>query len=126
MNFSPHFDFKRQGIFFLDPNETETPGFNEKMRERNDSLINRMLYFNGITENEIQRSRLSEEKKMAPFRLVDNRGGRFCQSYPQFFLVPSLINDSVLKKVCNFRSKERIPIMSYMHLTKIGICSIFI
>ena len=121
LNISPKFDFIRQGIFFLDPNSDKSiQGPNSNQRNRKDSLSKRMLFFNGVTEAEIQRNRLSEEERRAPFRLVDNHGGRFCNSYPTRFLVPSIISDTVLKKVCSFRSKERIPIMTYMHLAKIG------
>ncbi|KAI8801817.1 protein-tyrosine phosphatase-like protein [Cladochytrium replicatum] len=44
-----------------------------------------------------------------------NSGYEFSSTYPQVLVVPSRISDNVLKYVAKFRSKGRIPVLSYLH-----------
>lgn len=44
-----------------------------------------------------------------------NKGYKFCPSYPQSFVVPLSISESVLKHAGKFRSKQRIPAVVYKH-----------
>lgn len=44
-----------------------------------------------------------------------NEKYRFCSSYPDRFIVPATVSDSVLKHAGKFRSKQRIPVVVYKH-----------
>lgn len=44
-----------------------------------------------------------------------NKGYNFCPSYPESFVVPLSISESVLKHAGKFRSKQRIPAVVYKH-----------
>ncbi|KAK9480148.1 protein-tyrosine phosphatase-like protein [Lipomyces japonicus] len=51
-----------------------------------------------------------------------NENYQFCPSYPKVLVVPSSISDSVLQYVGRYRSKARIPALSYIH--KLNNCTI--
>ncbi|KAL3900636.1 MAG: hypothetical protein SGCHY_001199 [Lobulomycetales sp.] len=44
-----------------------------------------------------------------------NSNYAYCGSYPRVLVVPEKISDAVLKHIGNFRSKSRIPVLSYVH-----------
>ncbi|CAG8530431.1 12744_t:CDS:2 [Cetraspora pellucida] len=44
-----------------------------------------------------------------------NRSYTFCATYPRTLVVPSRISDNVLNHASKFRSKNRIPVLSYLH-----------
>ncbi|KHO00823.1 protein phosphatase [Metarhizium album ARSEF 1941] len=44
-----------------------------------------------------------------------NKDYTFCDTYPAFLVVPSKISDNVLKYARDFRSRNRIPVLSYIH-----------
>ncbi|CAG8668776.1 9567_t:CDS:2, partial [Paraglomus occultum] len=44
-----------------------------------------------------------------------NRNYSLCPSYPRILVVPSKISDAVLTHAQKFRSKGRIPTLSYLH-----------
>ncbi|CAG8437131.1 4213_t:CDS:2 [Diversispora eburnea] len=46
---------------------------------------------------------------------IANRGYLFCTTYPRTLLVPKKISDNVLKYASKFRSRERVPVLSYLH-----------
>ncbi|KAJ3012572.1 UNVERIFIED_CONTAM: hypothetical protein HDU68_001131, partial [Siphonaria sp. JEL0065] len=46
-----------------------------------------------------------------------NKDFSFCSTYPRLLAVPSKISDNVLKHAGKFRSKARIPALSYIHRT---------
>jgi myotubularin-related protein 1/2 len=50
-----------------------------------------------------------------PFRLFVNGDYQYCSSYPDILIVPSHSTDEDLKKVCNFRSKGRLPSVTWRH-----------
>ncbi|CAH1776561.1 unnamed protein product [Owenia fusiformis] len=50
------------------------------------------------------------------WRITDiNENYEFCDSYPKQFAVPSAMSDDDLKRVGAFRSRARIPILSWIH-----------
>ncbi|ODV94850.1 hypothetical protein PACTADRAFT_50703 [Pachysolen tannophilus NRRL Y-2460] len=51
-----------------------------------------------------------------------NENYRFCESYPGLLLIPSTISDNVLKHAAKFRSKNRVPVLTYYY--KKNGCSI--
>ena len=57
------------------------------------------------------------------FRLFDNSNYSVCKTYPAKFIVPQKLADSVVVECSNFRTKNRLPAMSYYH-RKTG-CSIW-
>lgn len=65
---------------------------------------------------EYTRQNLIGDDSNGKWRLSDiNRGYNFCPSYPETFVVPKSISDSVLKHAGKFRSKQRIPVVVYKH-----------
>ncbi|KAF0382073.1 phosphatases II [Gigaspora margarita] len=44
-----------------------------------------------------------------------NRSYTFCATYPRILVVPAKISDNVLNHASKFRSKNRIPVLSYLH-----------
>ena len=44
-----------------------------------------------------------------------NKDYKLCSTYPPVLVVPSDVSDDDLKKVAEFRSRERIPVLSWMH-----------
>ncbi|KAJ3213319.1 hypothetical protein HDU67_003038 [Dinochytrium kinnereticum] len=46
-----------------------------------------------------------------------NQDFSFCSTYPKLLGVPARISDNVLKHAGKFRSKARIPVLSYIHRT---------
>lgn len=40
---------------------------------------------------------------------------QFCPTYPSKMVVPAKISDSVLTYASRYRSKERIPALTYLH-----------
>lgn len=53
------------------------------------------------------------------WRLSDiNKGFKLCKSYPTKFMVPKDLSDNQIIKVGNFRTQNRIPILSWIHPTK--------
>ena len=57
-------------------------------------------------------------KKFKRVRNFDEKGiATICRTYPKEFLIPSylLAKDSELKEICNFREKQRIPVLCYVY-----------
>ena len=44
-----------------------------------------------------------------------NENYEFCPTYPSVLAVPSAVTDSMLEGVASFRSRSRIPVLSWMH-----------
>ncbi|RIB20572.1 protein-tyrosine phosphatase-like protein [Gigaspora rosea] len=44
-----------------------------------------------------------------------NQDYTFCETYPHTLVVPAKISDNVLNHASKFRSKNRIPVLSYLH-----------
>jgi hypothetical protein len=48
-----------------------------------------------------------------------NRGHEVCKSYPERLIIPAKIPDEKLRKAANFRTKGRIPMLSWVHKNKV-------
>lgn len=65
---------------------------------------------------EYKRQKLLIEDQNSFWRLSTiNKGYRFSPSYPDCFIVPASISESVLQHAGKFRSKQRIPVVVYKH-----------
>ena len=47
-----------------------------------------------------------------------NKAFKFCETYPSIFVVPKSVSDEDLRQVGEFRSKHRIPIVSWLKIDK--------
>lgn len=65
---------------------------------------------------EFRRQGISEKLPDRGWRVTHiNKDYTFCETYPAFLVVPSSISDNVLKYAREFRSRNRIPALSYIH-----------
>ncbi|KAH7313325.1 protein-tyrosine phosphatase-like protein [Stachybotrys elegans] len=65
---------------------------------------------------EFRRQGISEKLPDKGWRITTiNNDYTFCDTYPAFLVVPSSISDNVLKYAKEFRSRNRIPALSYIH-----------
>ncbi|KEY69435.1 hypothetical protein S7711_05749 [Stachybotrys chartarum IBT 7711] len=65
---------------------------------------------------EFRRQGISEKLPDKGWRITTiNQDYSFCDTYPAFLVVPSSISDNVLKYAREFRSRNRIPALSYIH-----------
>ena len=46
-------------------------------------------------------------------KYIDNSDGNFCSTYPSLLVVPSKVPEREISKTAKFRTRERIPILSY-------------
>ena len=52
-----------------------------------------------------------------------NKKWALCETYPELLIVPSSVSDATLEGSADFRSKRRIPALSWMHpVTKAALC----
>ncbi|TDZ24454.1 Phosphoinositide 3-phosphatase [Colletotrichum orbiculare MAFF 240422] len=65
---------------------------------------------------EFRRQGISEKSQDKGWRITDiNKDYTFCDTYPSVLVVPSTISDNVLKYAKDYRSRNRIPALSYIH-----------
>ena len=65
---------------------------------------------------EFRRQGISEKLPDKGWRITTiNKDYSFCDTYPAFLVVPSKISDNVLKYAREFRSRNRVPVLSYIH-----------
>ncbi|ODA77122.1 hypothetical protein RJ55_07640 [Drechmeria coniospora] len=65
---------------------------------------------------EFRRQGISEKLPDKGWRITHvNQDYTFCDTYPAVLVVPSIISDNVLKYAREFRSRNRIPVLSYIH-----------
>ena len=65
---------------------------------------------------EFRRQGISEKLPDKGWRITHiNQDYTFCDTYPAILVVPSVISDNVLKYAKDFRSRNRIPALSYIH-----------
>ena len=60
------------------------------------------------------------------FRLYHNQGFKLCMTYPEHLVVPKAINNSQVEGCAKFRTKSRLPALTYYHRetgTSIWRCS---
>uniref|UniRef100_A0A8C5WDU7 Myotubularin n=1 Tax=Leptobrachium leishanense TaxID=445787 RepID=A0A8C5WDU7_9ANUR len=62
--------------------------------------------------NEFRRQGLPSEQWRVTFI---NKNYELCDTYPQFLVVPYNTNEDDLRKVATFRSRNRIPVLSWLH-----------
>jgi len=48
-----------------------------------------------------------------PYKIVDNRLGQICASYPPLLLIPSKITSQEILESSKFRNRDRIPVITY-------------
>ncbi|KAI8825933.1 uncharacterized protein EV422DRAFT_503282 [Fimicolochytrium jonesii] len=66
------------------------------------------------TKKEFMRQGMGTKTDQWRFTSV-NEDYEFCPTYPRIMVVPSKISDNVLRYTSKFRSKGRIPTLSYLH-----------
>ena len=49
------------------------------------------------------------------WRVIDNSAYTFVDTYPKHFVVPALLSDTELAEAANYRSKSRLPAVTYRH-----------
>ncbi|AEO68801.1 7000074b-dc0f-4641-8049-b3b0052b7921 [Thermothielavioides terrestris] len=65
---------------------------------------------------EFKRQGISEKSADLGWRISTiNKDYTFCPTYPALLVVPSKISDNTLKYAANFRSRARIPTLTYLH-----------
>ncbi|OLN81808.1 Phosphoinositide 3-phosphatase [Colletotrichum chlorophyti] len=65
---------------------------------------------------EFRRQGISEKSTDKGWRITNiNKDYTFCDTYPAVLVVPSSISDNVLKYAKDYRSRHRIPVLSYIH-----------
>lgn len=65
---------------------------------------------------EFRRQGISEKLPDRGWRITHiNKDYVFCDTYPAVLVVPSKISDNVLKYAREFRSRNRVPVLSYIH-----------
>lgn len=74
-------------------------------------------------KREFKRQGIHEKAEDRGWRVTNiNRDYQFCPTYPAQFYVPSKVSDNVLKYGGAYRSKTRIPALTYLH--PVNNCSI--
>ena len=110
-NFDIEQDFQRQKINYKSVKLTKSDEVLE-IRNRHNSLTEKMLLFNGVEKIETTTEALEENNGL---RLVDNSQFNFCETYSKKFLIPRIVSNSILSDICKFRVKGRIPIVCYIY-----------
>lgn len=78
-----------------------------------DSNLNNKCWNIYKLENEFSRQGLFNNNN---FRISNiNKKYSFCKTYPSNFIIPSTISDNTLLHASKFRSKNRIPVLSYYY-----------
>lgn len=49
------------------------------------------------------------------FKILDNRDGKICPTYPEKIIVPSRISYDCLVRCSKFRSRSRMPALTYLY-----------
>lgn len=81
---------------------------------KNEKAVNGWEIYDPKTE--FRRQGISEKLSDKGWRLTNiNADYSFCDTYPAVLCVPSSISDNVLKYARTFRSRNRIPALSYYH-----------
>ena len=55
------------------------------------------------------------EKSTCKFRLYDNTKFQLCETYPAYLIVPATLSDEHIIACSKFRTKNRLPALSYYH-----------
>jgi len=81
-------------------------------KSMNKSKYKKYMKIYNITE-EFKRQGVNFSDKK--FRLLDNSNFKFCETYPKQLIVPYDMSDEELKKSANFRTKNRLPTLTYRY-----------
>ena len=54
------------------------------------------------------------------WKIIRNINGGACESYPSFFIVPDKVTLHLFRKASEFRSKKRVPALSYVYKNNSG------
>ena len=109
-HFDIEYDFQRMGLEYYGGIKNK----NNIQQNQNKISISMIQ----VIENNKRKS--NKQIHNFKFRLVKNKNGKLCASYPEKFLLPSLISNNNIEKICNFRARERLPIVTYMYTSKHG------
>lgn len=60
------------------------------------------------------------DKEIATLRYVDNQNGRICSTYPFLLVLPAKLTEENLQKTAAFRSRERLPVLTYCYQIKLA------
>lgn len=110
-----HDNHQRRGVFdklqeFCFPASNKIPFFAFNYKEVYPENVNGWMVYN--TKNEYHRLGLPVEG----WRFTkSNLKYELCDTYPQLLVVPSTVTDEDLKLVGQFRSRARIPVLSWIH-----------
>ena len=63
-------------------------------------------------KGEFERQGLRTEQMLLKY--INNVSGEFSQTYPEWIVVPSKLTESELKKCAGFRTKDRLPALTYL------------
>ena len=63
----------------------------------------------------IKKEQENGNKDPAALRFLDNSSGQICNTYPELIVVPSKTSEDLIYKSSKFRTKERIPALTYCY-----------
>lgn len=75
-------------------------------------------------EGEFLRQGIHLNEPDSLYRYFDNTQGKLCSTYPDKIIVPSKVTDEILYKTAGFRSRGRLPVLTYLQknpLQKVGL-----
>jgi myotubularin-related protein 1/2 len=67
----------------------------------------------GINPMEHTEEAVTEYK--SDFKIIDNKDGKICTTYPAILIVPSRMPYDAITRCARFRSKERMPALTYVY-----------
>ncbi|KAL4485828.1 hypothetical protein ABPG72_012368 [Tetrahymena utriculariae] len=62
---------------------------------------------------EFDKNQTDKDYASSPFKYIDNSTGGVCQTYPPLIVVPSKLSNDDVIKCSKFRSRERLPALSF-------------
>lgn len=79
-------------------------------------------FFSRINWHEVENANNVENHIKSDYlwKLIRNINGRSCESYPSFFIVPAKVSLHLFRKSSEFRSKKRVPALSYIYKNNSG------
>ena len=104
-NFDIECDYLRLGIEYYGGMKTQK---NAKSKKNSMSLS--VLQVIEKNQNKSQKTIQAFD-----FLLVNNEKGKYCESYPEKFLLPTILSKSHIENICKFRARERLPILTFSY-----------
>ncbi|XP_043267839.1 myotubularin-related protein 6 isoform X2 [Venturia canescens] len=90
-----------------------------KFRTLEDSEIQRDGWNSFDIQNEFQRQGVPNKEWNQTYL---NTNYELCDTYPKYLYVPASCSNQTLMGSAKFRSKERLPVLTYLHSNKAAIC----